>query len=86
MAKPPPLLSTAFAQQVIAAVTSNCKQIPPGTVTNTQHLCGSSLWQTLSVGKRRQAGKIVRAGIEAGLLQLKPLKKPTNNHQLFELL
>lgn len=77
-------LNTLFAQQVIAAATAGCNTIVRGTSRTASQLCGSTFWDALSVAEQSQAGQVISATVNAGMLPLVRLDRSSRNHQRYQ--
>jgi hypothetical protein len=77
-------LNTPSAQQMITTATTGCNAIASGTIRTARQHCGSTYWDALSVPEQIQAGQIISAAIDAGMLPLEKLEKSPSNHRRYQ--
>lgn len=76
-------LKSTFAQGILHAVQARIPALSIGPQFSTEELCGEDLWNELTNGEKKQAGKVITAAAAAGALPLRDEGKDSANHHHF---
>jgi hypothetical protein len=76
-------LNTHFARQVIEAAAAGCIDLQAGQNCDVEHICGPDLWDALTASEHKQAGKVISAAVQEGLLPLVKSGLTSEFHQLY---
>jgi hypothetical protein len=82
--KTTPTLTSIFALQVIAAASTGCANMKPGTIAGSRKLCGTAFWKPLQKPLQIEAGHILCEATKQGLLPLVDRGRSPSNHRRYE--